>query len=409
MHPHPEESRIRRSTPRTTGGFFVRKQKTAVYSCKIPKYIWNEAYHHSVLLNRPGTNRNFMASEKNAKPSYLPDFGSFGVAFRIILLAEMVAIVTTIARNPTFDPHAWQDLNLLSAFALTLSFITIVALKIASPLLNKMSVMMGGTAVFLILLCATVLGTEALVFTLYDFGMIPERWPDWHESLLIRSLMISGLIGVPGLRYLILTHRSQIDAKSQQEARMQALQSRIRPHFLFNSLNSVASLTRSSPEKAEAVLHDLADLFRVLLADARKLVPISAEREISRQYLEVEKIRLGDRLSVKWNVNNIPRAAQIPALTLQPLLENAVYHGIETRFGGGTIKIDMWAENEVLNIMISNPLPDVPSKASSKGNQIAQANIRERLHTQYGITATMQSFEEGGQYHVKIKMPIIKA
>lgn len=350
-----------------------------------------------------------MAVEQNSEPSQLPDFGSFGVALRIILLAEMVAVITTIARNPTFNQQAWQDLNLLSAFALTLSFITIVALKIASPLLNKMSVMMGGSAVFLILLCATVLGTEAMIFTLYDIGLISDRWPDWHKPLLIRSLIITGLISVPGLRYLILTHRSQVDAKTQQEAKMQALQSRIRPHFLFNSLNSVASLTRSEPEKAEAVLHDLADLFRVLLADARKLVPISAEREISRQYLEVEKIRLGDRLTIKWNVSNIPRAAQIPALTLQPLLENAVYHGIETRFGGGTVKIDMWAENEMLNIMISNPLPDVPSKTGSKGNQIAQDNIRQRLLTQYGISATMQSFEEGGQYHVKIKMPIIKA
>jgi len=356
-----------------------------------------------------GPGKNFMVGLKNPDTNQLPDFGSFGVALRIILLAEMVAVITTIARNPVFDQQAWQDLNLLSAFALTLSFIAIVTLKLASPIINKMSAELGGITVFLILLIASVLGTEAMIFTLYDIGMISERWPEWHKPLLVRSLIITGLIGVPGIRYLILTHRSQVDAKIQQDARMQALQSRIRPHFLFNSLNSVASLTRAEPEKAEAVLHDLADLFRVLLADARKLVPISAEREISRQYLEVEKIRLGDRLNVKWNVQNIPRAAQIPALTLQPLLENAVYHGIETRFGGGTVKIDMWAENDMLNIMISNPLPDVASKGSSKGNQIAQDNIRERLLTQYGITATMQSFEEGGQYHVKIKMPIIKA
>ena len=156
-------------------------------------------------------------------------------------------------------------------------------------------------------------------------------------------------------------------------------------------------------------LHDLADLFRVLLADARKLVPISAEREISRQYLEIEKLRLGDRLKIKWRVsNNIPRAAQIPALTLQPLLENAIYHGIEPRFAGGLIKIEMWAEGDTLNIMISNPLPDVRKHAHSKGNKIAQDNIRERLVTQFGNAANMQSFEEGGQYHVKLKMPIVQ-
>lgn len=189
---------------------------------------------------------------------------------------------------------------------------------------------------------------------------------------------------------------------------MQALQSRIRPHFLFNSLNSVASLTRSDPDKAESVLQDLADLFRVLLADARKLVPISAEREISRQYLEIEKMRLGDRLRVRWHVSNVPRYAMIPALTLQPLLENAIYHGIEPRFAGGTVRIELWTEGETLHVMITNPLPDVPNIAQSQGNQIAQDNIQQRLATQFGDRATMQVFEQGGQYHVKLGMPIVK-
>jgi two-component system sensor histidine kinase AlgZ len=103
----------------------------------------------------------------------------------------------------------------------------------------------------------------------------------------------------------------------------------------------------------------------------------------------------------------MPRAAQIPALTLQPLLENAIYHGIEPRFAGGQIKIDMWAEGEILNVLISNPLPDVKKQSHSKGNKIAQDNIRQRLATQFGDRASMQSFEEGGQYHVKVKMPIV--
>ncbi|GMR19749.1 MAG: histidine kinase [Gammaproteobacteria bacterium] len=349
-----------------------------------------------------------MANTAESSNSFTPNFGSFGVAIRIILLAELVAVIITIGRNSSFDQQAWQDLNLLSAFALILSFITVVILKIASPLIGKMTVINGATVVFLLLLFASFLGTEAMIFALYDLQMIPDRWPEWRQPLLVRSLIITAIIGVPGLRYLILTHRAQIDAKQQQESRMQALQSRIRPHFLFNSLNSIASLARTDPDKAEAILHDLADLFRVLLADARKLVPISAEREISRQYLEIEKIRLGDRLTVKWNVSNIPRSAQIPALTLQPMLENAIYHGIETRFGGGTVKIDMWTESDMLNIMISNPLADVPSKGHTKGNKIAQENTRQRLQTQFGSSATMQAFEEGGQYHVKLKMPIIR-
>jgi len=106
-------------------------------------------------------------------------------------------------------------------------------------------------------------------------------------------------------------------------------------------------------------------------------------------------------------VNNVPRSALIPALTLQPLLENAIYHGIEPRFAGGTIKIEMWGEGETLNIMISNPLPDVQKQTRSKGNKLAQENIRQRLATQFGGAASMQVIQEGGQYHVKVKMPII--
>jgi two-component system sensor histidine kinase AlgZ len=340
--------------------------------------------------------------------NFLPDFGSFGVAIRLVLLAELIAIIITVGRNSAFDAHALQDLRLLSAFALLVSLVTIVVLKIAAPLIRHMSALLGALVVFVLLLATTALATEIMISVLFDLGMITTRWPTWHDSMIIRALIIAAAIGIPGLRYLFLYHRADADAKTQQDAKLQALQSRIRPHFLFNSLNSVASLTRSDPQKAESVLQDLADLFRVLLADARKLVPISAEREISRQYLEIEKMRLGDRLRVSWHVSNVPRYAMIPALTLQPLLENAIYHGIEPRFAGGTLRIELWSEGDTLNVLISNPLPDVAASTPSQGNKIAQDNIRERLVTQFGDRATMQAFEQGGQYHVKLIMPVVR-
>lgn len=339
--------------------------------------------------------------------NYLPDFGSFSMAIRLVLMAELLAIIITIGRNERFDAAAWQDFNLLSAFALIISFCCVLILKVVGPLLARLSTAMSSVVVVLLVLVITALGTDLLIFALHDLGFVAERWPPWRQSLIVRSLIIAAVVTLLGLRYLFLQHQSELDSRSRQEAKMQALQSRIRPHFLFNSLNSVASLTRSDPTRAEAVLHDLADLFRVLLADARKLVPISAEREISRQYLEIEKIRLGDRLQIKWNVADIPRSAQIPALTLQPLLENAIYHGIEPRFAGGMIRIDMWVEGDLLNIMITNPLPDVRKNVHGKGNRLAQENIRQRLATQFGERATMQSFEEGGMYHVKVKLPIV--
>lgn len=326
---------------------------------------------------------------------------------RFVVLAELLAVIITIGRNTDFNEQAWQDFSMLSLFAVSIALCSIIVLKMASPLFRRASTGTGSVLAVLLLLLVTAFGTDGMIYLLYELGLIEQRWPTWRDSLMIRSLMITGILGSLGLRYLILRERTEIGNKLHQESKLQALQSRIRPHFLFNSLNSVASLTRSDPSKAEAVLHDLADLFRVLLADARKLVPVSAEREISRQYLEVEKIRLGDRLQVKWNVSNIPRAALMPALTLQPLLENAIYHGIEPRFAGGTIKIEMWVEGETLNIMISNPLPDVRKENHGKGNKLAQENIRQRLATQFRGAASMQVIQEGGQYHVKVKMPII--
>jgi len=350
-----------------------------------------------------------MSKGRSQEQHFLPDFGSFGLAIRFIVLAELIAVIITIGRNATFDAQAWQDLNLLSAFAVSIALCSVVILKLMAPLLRRTSAAFGSVLAVLLLLFVTAVGTDGIIFALHDLGLIAERWPPWRESLIVRSLLVALIVGVLGVRYFMARHRAEIEARAQQESRMQALQSRIRPHFLFNSLNSVASLTRSNPEKSEAVLHDLADLFRVLLADARKLVPLTAEREISRQYLEIEKIRLGDRLSVQWNVSpNIPRSALIPALTLQPLLENAIYHGIEPRFAGGTIKVDMWAEGESLNILISNPLPEVRKETRGRGNRLAQENTRLRLTTQFGAAANLQVLEEGGQYHVKIKMPIVK-
>lgn len=348
-----------------------------------------------------------MPNTSTEKSQFLPEFGTFNMLIRFVVLAELLAVIITIGRNTDFNEQAWQDFSILSLFAVSIALCCIIVLKMAAPLFRRTSTGTGSVLAVVLLLLVTTFGTDGMIYLLYEFGLIEERWPTWRESLMIRSLMITGILGTLGLRYLILRERTEIGSKLQQESKLQALQSRIRPHFLFNSLNSVASLTRSDPSKAEAVLHDLADLFRVLLADARKLVPVSAEREISRQYLEVEKIRLGDRLQVKWNVSNIPRAALMPALTLQPLLENAIYHGIEPRFAGGMIKIEMWAEGETLNIMISNPLPDVRKENHGKGNKLAQENIRQRLATQFRGAASMQVIQEGGQYHVKVKMPII--
>jgi len=346
---------------------------------------------------------------KQSASYYLPDFKSVAIAAKIFVMAEAIAVVFTIALNDSMGPAVGRDFLFLSAYTLTIATISLGLLRLANPVIRKLSATAGSLAVIILMLIAIAIVTEGMIVALYDFHIISERWPAWQMTVLVHSVLIGTIVMLLGLRYLFVSHKAQTDAKAEQEARIQALQSRIRPHFLFNSMNSIASLTRSDPPRAEAALQDLADLFRVLLADARKLVPITAEQEISRQYLEIEKLRLGDRLSVQWVVSNVPRNALIPTLTLQPLLENAIYHGIEPRFGGGTVRIELWVDNpEVLNILISNPIPEVRKHAHGRGNKIAMDNIRQRLASHFFEAASLQTFEEGDQYHVKIKMPIVR-
>jgi two-component system sensor histidine kinase AlgZ len=348
-----------------------------------------------------------MARPSKQDGGFLPNLGSARTALSILVLAQVIAVVITISRNSDVDATAGQELLIITAFAQSIAVCGIIALKLIAGLVRRMSVQWGAAVAFIVMLLVTAGATEAILYALHwaEIAALPE--PDGHISLLVRNVLIAAIISALALRYLIVYHKSQLESESEQSAKLQALQSRIRPHFLFNSMNSIAGLLRADPERAEKALHDLADVFRVLLADARKLVPITAERDLARQYLEIEKIRLGERLHVKWLASNVPRAALIPSLTLQPLIENAIYHGIEPRFAGGQVKIELWGEGETLNIMITNPLPEARSNSHHKGNKIAMDNIRERLTRHFGKNASLQTFEQTGNYHVKIRIPVI--
>ena len=201
--------------------------------------------------------------------------------------------------------------------------------------------------------------------------------------------------------------RARVQSPAVAQARIQALQARIRPHFLFNSINAVLSLIRSDPKRAERALEDLADLFRVLMADNLALAPIAKEIDIARQYLAIEELRLGPRLRVAWRVEGVPEDALVPALLLQPLAENAVYHGIEPIEGGGEIAIEVRAAGGEIVIRLTNPIPAAGD--SHPGNRMALANIRERLQLHFDAEASMESRVAGGTYEVTIRLPYIAA
>jgi two-component system sensor histidine kinase AlgZ len=187
------------------------------------------------------------------------------------------------------------------------------------------------------------------------------------------------------------------------EARLQALQARIRPHFLFNSLNAVLSLIRSDPLRAERALEDLSELFRALMSEARQLVALEDEMRLTRAYLELEQLRLGDRLQVNWHIDKMPRDALIPPLLIQPLVENAVYHGIEPARDGGEISVNVYRSQDQVHVVIRNPLA---ADANARGgNGIALDNIRERLLLHFDLDATLKSEPMGTVYQVHISFP----
>jgi two-component system sensor histidine kinase AlgZ len=200
--------------------------------------------------------------------------------------------------------------------------------------------------------------------------------------------------------------RARAYSPSFAEARLQALQARIRPHFLFNSLNTVLGLMRGDPRRAEATLENLADLFRVFMRDARELVALDDEVVTCKEYLAIEQLRLGERLKVVWQLDDMPGDALLPSLLLQPLIENAVHHGIEPSSEEGTIAITVGRTGDRVRVEILNPIP--PATQSRSGNQMALSNVRERLMLLYDIEADLKTGAEGDRFRLQLEFPYRK-
>ncbi len=216
----------------------------------------------------------------------------------------------------------------------------------------------------------------------------------------LQALLICLLDSLMTLYYLDLLQRAYSPAIA--EARLQALQARIRPHFLFNSLNAALSLIRSQPALAESMLEDLAELFRVLMADNQRLVPLQQELTLCQQYLRIEQLRLGPRLQCEWQQEGEAEQVMLPPLLLQPLLENAVYHGIEPLPEGGLITVTLRYQSQRLTIRVSNPLAAGSGKV---GNQMALKNIRERLRLHYDLEASLKHSRLADRFEVELSLP----
>jgi two-component system sensor histidine kinase AlgZ len=216
-----------------------------------------------------------------------------------------------------------------------------------------------------------------------------------------RTLALAGALALALLVYLRLHTKAYSPALA--EARLQALQARIRPHFLFNSLNAVLALIRRDPRRAERALEDLADLFRALMSDGRTMVRLADEIALLERYAAIEQLRLGERLRMSWELDQAPVDALLPPLLLQPLLENAVYHGIEPATGVGDVLVRIERRGDRVLARIENPYQLEHSHRA--GNRMALANIRERLMLFFDADARLETQVDAGRYRVEIDLP----
>jgi len=342
----------------------------------------------------------------NTESVFLPDLCTIRLVFVVILLAELLAFILVINPNRNLSIN-WLQLSLVSLFIQWCALTSSAVLCVLRKTLGKFTDGFAGFLSYSIILFIIYIISELTYFAL--------AMPAWEYinqsriSFIVHNLLIGALISGPVLRYFYIRHQWELKVIAESKARFAALQARIHPHFLFNSLNTIASLTRSKPELAETAVENLSDLFRISLRDNETPHTLKEECTLCRRYIEIESLRLGDRITVEWNITELPDDALLPPLTLQPLLENAIYHGIEPLTEGGTISINgTIIKNKLLqkqiSIIITNPIPELHQQ---HGNQMALNNIQQRLQSFYNQKAHLDTQQNNATFTLTLSFPYI--
>jgi two-component system sensor histidine kinase AlgZ len=327
---------------------------------------------------------------QNAYPDVLPDFRNVAVIARVLLAVNALALAGALYASPNLIA-ALQRFVYVAAFLEPLLLIEMVVLFALAGVLARLPYWGA---------CALLLAIVIVLAAIYHsavraFAAVPEL------ASLSRTLALTAVVAVFLLIYFHLHTKAFSPALA--EARLQALQARIRPHFLFNSLNAVLALIRRDPKRAERALEDLADLFRTLMADARAFVRLADEISLLERYADIEQLRLGDRLRITWELDAAPSDALLPPMVLQPLLENAVYHGVEPGTGTGDVLVRIERRGDRVHAAIENPHLEKGNQRA--GNRMALENIRERLALFFDAEARLETRIADGRYRVDIEIP----
>jgi len=338
---------------------------------------------------------------------WLPEFCSLPTLFAVMIVAELVALVVVLAPDPSQRP--WLPrLGVASVYVQWLALLNAVALCSMRQPLERLTPRAGFIVAWLVSITVTVLGSLVVWQMDQALGLGLTAAPGQGLRFLLGNAVVAALISAALLRYLFVLELWQERVEAASKAQVDALQARIRPHFLFNSMNTIAALTRSNPARAEEAVQDLADLFRANLSEKRNQIPLSDEIDVARTYQRMEQLRLGDRLNVEWKVDSLPRDALVPGLTLQPLLENAIYHGVEPRPDGGTVTVTGEFKHGMITVVVRNPVP-LANLTVRDGNRLALANIKERMDLMYGERATVKAGRFDEEYIVTLRFPFTPA
>lgn len=343
-----------------------------------------------------------MNTELNVNRGFIPNFCDVTVVFMLVLLVELLSLLLAMA--PSSSSGFWDRLALISMFAQWLALINASLLCALKTWLNKQAVEVC-SVISLTLMLSITLGLSGVVIFFGDYIGIGRLSGHDIVYFMLRNLAISGIIYAVILRYFYVQHQWRSNLQAQSHAQIQALKARIRPHFLFNSMNTIACLIHIDADKAEKAVEDLSDLFRASLQESTSHT-LKDELDLTASYLDIEHLRLGERLSAVWQLDEMAMEIEVPLFCIQPLAENAIYHGIEPVAEGGQIKISAQLENNRLCLSVSNPVKEQNAMSQHQGNHMAQSNIQTRLKLMYGDEAEFTINAEPDLYTVSIGIPI---
>lgn len=344
---------------------------------------------------------------------FLPDLCTTQAVFLLVLVAELLALLLTISAASGLQHFDWDTLALISVQLQWIVLFSAAALCRLAAWLERQNHARAGIVSYVLVLSITL--ALSIVGQLLIYGASGALLADDQSFALngwqlLNNMAIAAILAGILLRYLYLQQQLRNQQQAEMQARIQALQSRIRPHFLFNSMNSIASLIATDPDTAERVVENLSELFRASLAEPT-LIPLARELELCKHYLAIEQLRLGQRLQVDWQIGEYHQSLKIPGLMLQPLVENAIFHGVEPLPHGGKISIKVAQNDKQLSIVITNPyllakkLPH-SGEHSPRHNRMALDNIRRRLTAHFGAAARLSSSAENGVFTTYIFCPL---